>query len=382
LQEQGQGQGQIQDPRLGQGKAGKGGPGNERSSERKLRNSVRSGEDRLRDGVISSDEQKLRRQETNAFSREKLKDVTRQRKEHREEGGRVVIKEPGNRQIERDGGQVIIRNDETERLKGPSKDFRVEKGEGGKNRIIITRSDGDQIITIQGKDGQLLRRIKRSRDGQERILINNEFRHERRFRDRDRDRDRDGRGRGGFAFYLDLPEFVVNIPQEEYYVDADEASEDEIEQALSAPPIEELEGDYTLDEIRYNKGLRQRLRRVNLDTINFEFGAWDIRQEQIGNLQEVADAIKSILRRSPDEVFLVAGHTDSVGSDEDNLSLSDRRAETVARVLTDEFGVPPENLVTQGYGEQDLLIPTDQPEIRNRRVEFMNITRYLAQKDQ
>ena len=60
-------------------------------------------------------------------------------------------------------------------------------------------------------------------------------------------------------------------------------------------------------------------------------------------------------------MFLIAGHTDAVGSDEDNLSLSDRRAEAVARVLTDEFGVPPENLVTQGYGEQDLLVPTQAP---------------------
>ena len=71
-----------------------------------------------------------------------------------------------------------------------------------------------------------------------------------------------------------------------------------------------------------------------------------------------------------------------VGSDEDNLSLSDRRAEAVARVLTDEFGVPPENLVTQGYGEQDLIVQTQLPEVRNRRVEFMRITPFLAQKDQ
>ncbi len=80
-------------------------------------------------------------------------------------------------------------------------------------------------------------------------------------------------------------------------------------------------------------------------------------------------------------MFLIAGYTDAVGSDEDNLSLSDRRAEAVARVLADEFGVPPENLVTQGYGELELLIDTQGPEERNRRVELMRITNYLAQKD-
>jgi outer membrane protein OmpA-like peptidoglycan-associated protein len=77
---------------------------------------------------------------------------------------------------------------------------------------------------------------------------------------------------------------------------------------------------------------------------------------------------------------MIAGHTDAVGSEEDNLSLSDRRAETVARILTDEFGVPAENLVTQGYGESDLLLQTDQAEVRNRRVEAMRITPALARE--
>ena len=62
--------------------------------------------------------------------------------------------------------------------------------------------------------------------------------------------------------------------------------------------------------------------------------------------------------QNPGEVFLVEGHTDAVGSDVDNLSLSDRRAEAVADVLSQQFDIPRENLVTQGYGKQFLLIPT------------------------
>jgi len=50
-----------------------------------------------------------------------------------------------------------------------------------------------------------------------------------------------------------------------------------------------------------------------------------------------------VLRRNPDEVFLIEGHTDAVGSDVDNLSLSDRRASSVAQILSETFGVPPEN---------------------------------------
>ncbi len=45
-----------------------------------------------------------------------------------------------------------------------------------------------------------------------------------------------------------------------------------------------------------------------------------------------------------------------MGNDVDNLSLSDRRAEAVAVALTEQFQVPAENLVTQGYGKQGLVI--------------------------
>ena len=51
-----------------------------------------------------------------------------------------------------------------------------------------------------------------------------------------------------------------------------------------------------------------------------------------------------------------------------NLALSDRRAEAVADALTNVFGIPPENLATQGYGERYLKIKTDEQERLNRRV--------------
>ena len=79
----------------------------------------------------------------------------------------------------------------------------------------------------------------------------------------------------------------------------------------------------------------------------------------------IAEAIRRALAGNPNEIFLVEGHTDAVGSDEDNLSLSDRRAETVATVLTQRFGIPAENLTTQGYGEQYLKV---KPRRRNART--------------
>ena len=77
-------------------------------------------------------------------------------------------------------------------------------------------------------------------------------------------------------------------------------------------------------------------------------------------------------------MFLIEGHTDAVGSDVDNLSLSDRRAEAIANVLSQQLGVPAENLVTRGYGRQFLLVGTDGPEWRNRRVVVRRITPLLS----
>ena len=132
----------------------------------------------------------------------------------------------------------------------------------------------------------------------------------------------------------------------------------DIYDTLEAGPIERLDRGYSLDEIRYNTYLRDRMRRIDLDTVNFEFGAWQVPPDQYNRLERIANAINRVLDRRPDEIFLIEGHTDAVGSDIDNLTLSDRRAEEVAIILTETFRVPPENLVTQGYGEEFLKIPT------------------------
>jgi outer membrane protein OmpA-like peptidoglycan-associated protein len=94
-------------------------------------------------------------------------------------------------------------------------------------------------------------------------------------------------------------------------------------------------------------------------------------------MQNIGQALRAVIARDPSQVFLVEGHTDAVGSDLYNLALSDRRAETVAELLAYYFGIPPENLVTQGYGEAFLKIPTVAAERENRRVAFRNITYLL-----
>lgn len=152
----------------------------------------------------------------------------------------------------------------------------------------------------------------------------------------------------------------------------------DIYEVLIAPPVERIDRRYTLDEVRYSPRVRERMSRVDIDTINFETASWAITPDQVQQLAVIAEGVKQAIARNPAEIFLVEGHTDAVGGDDDNLSLSDRRAETVAVTLTERFGVPAENLTTQGYGEQYLKVPTQAAERQNRRVTMRRITPLLT----
>ena len=146
-------------------------------------------------------------------------------------------------------------------------------------------------------------------------------------------------------------------------------------------PVEVIDQPYTLDQVRFSAPLRDRMPRVDLD-VNFETGSWQLTPDQVDRLSVIADGINRAIERNPREVFMIEGHTDAVGNDVDNLSLSDRRAESVAVALTEQFQVPAENLVTQGYGEQYLKVPTQGPEVVNRRVAVRRITPLLDKQVQ
>jgi OmpA-OmpF porin, OOP family len=224
----------------------------------------------------------------------------------------------------------------------------------------VVRPDGSEIITVTGNDGQLLRRIRRDREGREIIIIDNSF---------------GPRDRGNF--YVDLPPPMIRIPRNRYIVDYEDASPEVIYDTLEAPPVDRIERRYTMDEIRYSPAVRQRMPSIDLNTITFELGSWDIPPDQAAKLQVIADGLNRAIQRNPREVFLIEGHTDAVGNDTDNLSLSDRRAESAAALLTQQFAVPAENLTSQGYGEQYLKVQTDGPERQNRRVTVRRITPLL-----
>jgi outer membrane protein OmpA-like peptidoglycan-associated protein len=292
-------------------------------------------------------------------SARRLDDVRGARREVRE-GDRLMIQEPG-RVIIREGGRTIIRHNEVDRFRWQARDVHIER-RGADTVTVFARPDGSRIYTETDESGRLLRRYRRAPDGREVIIIDNRY---------------SGPPRVG-GYFIDLPPPVIRIPRERYIVDAQYGRPDDIYGALWAAPVEHIERPYTLDEIRYSPRLLERMPRVDLDTVTFDSGSWEVTPDQVERLAVVADGISRAIAANPSEVFLVEGHTDAVGSDVDNLSLSDRRAESVALVLSQQFGVPAENLTTQGYGEQYLKVPTQGPEQANRRVTVRRITPLLT----
>ncbi len=300
--------------------------------------------------------------------------MQKSRTERVEDGGkRTVIVEQDNRVIIKQDNRVIIHHDEAERFRRAGQDVRSQKRSDGTTETVVVRPGGVQLFSVTDGDGRLVRRYRRDARGAEINIIDN----------RSFLKPRDvalGVGIGVLAAVaiVALAPPAVSIPREKYVVDYERASPDDLYEALSAPPVDRLERAYSLEEIRYSHALRERMRRIDLDTVNFESGAWSVDADQYPKLERVARAMLRVIDRHPEEVFLIEGHTDAVGSDIDNLSLSDRRAATVADVLTGTFGVPPENLVTQGYGEEFLKVPTQGPERANRRVAIRRITPLMA----
>jgi outer membrane protein OmpA-like peptidoglycan-associated protein len=102
----------------------------------------------------------------------------------------------------------------------------------------------------------------------------------------------------------------------------------------------------------------------------FDYDAPVLRPEAVASLQKLG----LLIQRNPGARFVIEGHTDSFGSDEYNLNLSRKRAESVKAWLTGNMGLPEDAIQTVGCGKTRLLAPADgtieQQQI-NRRVEII-----------
>jgi outer membrane protein OmpA-like peptidoglycan-associated protein len=90
-----------------------------------------------------------------------------------------------------------------------------------------------------------------------------------------------------------------------------------------------------------------------------------------GAMQSVTK-LAEFLQKQPNRNLLIEGHTDITGSDELNMTLSQKRADAVKEALTQK-GVSPDRITTKGYGKKYPVASNDTPAGRsqNRRVEVV-----------
>jgi outer membrane protein OmpA-like peptidoglycan-associated protein len=102
--------------------------------------------------------------------------------------------------------------------------------------------------------------------------------------------------------------------------------------------------------------------------INFETGKSDIKSES----QPIVDQIVEMLKQNPDLKISVEGHTDNVGSDKSNQSLSENRAKSVMNALI-SGGIDKSRLSSKGWGATKPIEDnsTEEGRFENRRVEIV-----------
>lgn len=270
--------------------------------------------------------------------------------------GDQVVSNSGDRVVvERDGELKVLKNDD-QLLRQPGAQVQSQTFQDGSTRETVTYEDGSQTITVRAADGTVLRRsMIRAEDGEEVVLF-------------DDTQEAD-------------PVDFDSLPAVETVAAKQARPSMTDQQALEAALRNAVAGDVTrhfsLQQIRDYKQVRALAPQVELDNVTFGTGSAAIQPSQAEALSTLGRSMREIIAQEPDAVFLIEGHTDAVGSASYNLALSDRRAETVALALTQYFNVPPQNLITQGYGESDLKVSVLTDERANRRAAVRNITDLL-----
>jgi outer membrane protein OmpA-like peptidoglycan-associated protein len=112
--------------------------------------------------------------------------------------------------------------------------------------------------------------------------------------------------------------------------------------------------------------------KPNIDLeITFDYNSAEISAKSLASVQALGKALSSSDLKG--STFIVAGHTDAAGSEGYNQDLSERRADSIKRYLTDKYGIAGADLVTVGYGESKLKDPGQPLAEANRRVQVVNM---------
>jgi len=118
------------------------------------------------------------------------------------------------------------------------------------------------------------------------------------------------------------------------------------------------------------KQLAEEIKRFEAEDIHFDFDKYNIRPDAAEILKKKAEW----LLKNPQVHILIEGHCDERGTEEYNLALGERRANSAKRFLVN-LGVDPERISIISYGEERPLDPRHCEEAwaRNRRCHFIVI---------
>jgi outer membrane protein OmpA-like peptidoglycan-associated protein len=107
---------------------------------------------------------------------------------------------------------------------------------------------------------------------------------------------------------------------------------------------------------------------LTIGDVLFATGKADLSSDALRSVDKLAD----FLQKYPNRNVLIEGHTDSVGSDEFNLTLSQKRADSVKETLTSK-AIGDERITTRGYGKKYPVASNDTAagKQQNRRVEVI-----------
>jgi outer membrane protein OmpA-like peptidoglycan-associated protein len=141
----------------------------------------------------------------------------------------------------------------------------------------------------------------------------------------------------------------------------------------AGPTRNKVPGFSDLDSLLSQKGPLGSGTKLRMpDDQLFAYDSADLQPSSISQLQKLATLIK----RNPKATFSVEGYTDSLGSPDYNLELSQRRADSVKQYLVEVMGINPAQIDTKGYGASKFLIaprsvavnsPEEQAEIERQR---------------
>ncbi|HZW26607.1 MAG TPA: OmpA family protein [Gallionella sp.] len=101
--------------------------------------------------------------------------------------------------------------------------------------------------------------------------------------------------------------------------------------------------------------------------IQFEIDRYAIEHEYEASVERLG----AYLRRYPDTTAVIEGHTDEVGTEEYNMQLSQRRANSVMEYLVTHSGIAPSRLKAVGYGKTRPIADnrTEEGKRQNRRID-------------